>query len=89
MSNIQQSLTHLALYRDAANFKGEYKNGSEVSFFEVYDDAYDDFEELHDITTEGGSNQWNRAIFTLYPTGKFNIDFEWNQTLADEIEANS
>lgn len=45
-----------------------------------------DFHNLHDITTQDDSNRWNRAKFTLYPTGKFNIDFEWDQALADEIE---
>jgi len=45
-----------------------------------------DFHSLHKITTENNSNKWNRAKFTLFPTGKFNIDFEWDQALADEIE---
>ena len=31
--------------------------------------------DLHKITTEGGSNEWNYAVFTLLPTGEFNIDF--------------
>ncbi|EPF2929534.1 immunity protein YezG family protein [Vibrio navarrensis] len=44
------------------------------------------FEELHKITTENPNNKWNRAIFTLEPSGSFNIDFEWDQALADEIE---
>lgn len=34
------------------------------------------FESLHKMTTEGGKNKWNRAKFTLYPTGKYSIDFE-------------
>ena len=45
-----------------------------------------DFHNLHQITTEDSDNKWNRAKFTLEPTGKFNIDFEWDQALADEIE---
>ena len=41
---------------------------------------------LHEITTQSGSNPWNRILFRLYPDGKFNIDFSWDQALADEIE---
>lgn len=40
---------------------------------------------MHEVTTEGGKNRWNRVKFTLYPDGKFNIDFEWDQALFDEI----
>ena len=32
--------------------------------------------ELHEITTEGGGNPWNTAEFTLYPDGRFNVDFD-------------
>jgi len=74
---------------NAANFKGEYKIEAENKYFEVYDDAYDDFEELQAVTTENGSNQWNRAKFTLFPDGNFTIDFKWDQKLADEVKANS
>ena len=73
---------------DSTGVDGEYTepNSSEVKYFEVDDSAFDDFEELHEITTEGGNNKWNRAKFTLSLTGKFSIDFEWDQSLADEIE---
>lgn len=77
------------VFDGASNLKGEYNLDGSIKYFEVNDDAFDDFEDLHEITTEGGENKWNRAKFTLYPTGKFNIDFEWDQDLADEIEANS
>lgn len=41
--------------------------------------------ELHQITTEGGKNRWNRLKFTLYPTGKFELDFIWDQDYDDEL----
>lgn len=41
--------------------------------------------ELHELTTEGGNNRWNRAIFTLFPDGEFDIEFQWDQDLNDEI----
>ena len=46
----------------------------------------DELELLHSITTEGGHNRWNRAIFKLWPDGKFDMEFIWDQDLHDEIE---
>ena len=56
---------------------------------EVADEAFDLFEEIYDITQENPNNKWNRAKFTLMPSGDFTTDFEWDQSLTDEIEANS
>ncbi|SDK12882.1 Protein of unknown function, DUF600 [Pedobacter sp. ok626] len=42
--------------------------------------------ELHAITTKGGNNKWNRAVFSLKPDGKFDMEFIWDQVLQDEIE---
>ncbi|PUV24056.1 immunity protein YezG family protein [Sphingobacterium athyrii] len=39
--------------------------------------------ELQDITTEGDSNKWNKAIFNLNAQGKFNMEFIWDQELHD------
>jgi hypothetical protein len=41
---------------------------------------------LHSITSLGGNNTWNRAIFTLTPDGEFNMEFIWDQDLQDEVE---
>ncbi|MCC5453124.1 antitoxin YezG family protein [Rheinheimera sp. UJ51] len=80
------------LAEDAGRFKGIYKEDIESAVdhdFGVSYETYKAFKNLHEITTEGGENKWNRAKFTLYPTGKFSIDFEWDQGLANEIQANS
>jgi hypothetical protein len=45
-----------------------------------------DILELRNITMAGGNNKWNRAIFTLTPDGKFNMEFIWDQQLHDEVE---
>ncbi|MCL1670015.1 hypothetical protein M2T82_18285 [Elizabethkingia ursingii] len=42
--------------------------------------------ELHEITTEGGNNKWNKAIFTLTPDGDFDMEFIWDQELQNEID---
>ena len=44
------------------------------------------FHDLYKITAQSPKNDWNRAKFTLYPDGNFEIDFKWDQDLADEIE---
>ncbi|CEN52949.1 hypothetical protein CCAN11_360004 [Capnocytophaga canimorsus] len=31
------------------------------------------------------SKQWNKAIFTLFPDGNFDMQFIWNQEWHDEI----
>jgi hypothetical protein len=41
---------------------------------------------LHGTTTEGGHNRWNRAVFKMWPNNKFEMEFIWDQELADEIE---
>jgi len=90
VNNIQgewdKSYLFVEFIGDAANFKGEFYLNEEKQYFIVDDEAFDDFEELHNITTHDSENKWNRSKFTLEPTGKFNIDFEWDQELADEIE---
>ncbi len=46
----------------------------------------DEFHELYSIMTkEGDQHKWNRAKFKLTPDGKFSIDFDWDQALADEV----
>ncbi|ODB43555.1 hypothetical protein BB427_23150 [Pseudoalteromonas sp. BMB] len=44
------------------------------------------FKELYRVTTENPENKWNKAKFILNQSGEFNIDFEWDQDLADEIK---
>ncbi len=61
------------------------ENGEQV-YFDIDFNTYEKFEELHSITTENPKNKWNRARFTLEPDGNFDIEFEWDQGLADEIE---
>ncbi len=67
---------------DAGEFECVYKNGSGVEHdFDISYETYKSFESLYAITTEGKENQWDRARFTLYPTGKFNIEFTQKGTL--------
>ncbi|AQW99499.1 hypothetical protein M2T70_11525 [Elizabethkingia anophelis] len=69
---------------------GEYLDSNDVAqSLDVHNfDADVDFAimELHEITTEGGNNKWNKAIFTLTPDGGFDMEFIWDQELQNEID---
>ncbi|MGF1691101.1 immunity protein YezG family protein [Photobacterium kagoshimensis] len=72
---------------DAAELNVTYINANGQGFdLEGGYNLFKLFKELHSITTENSGNKWNRAKFTLEPTGKFNMEFEWDQALFDEIE---
>ena len=77
---------------DVVSFSGSYHNDNgENSFkFKNFDrkKLKQDANMLYEITTENNSNKWNRAKFTLKPSGDFSIDFQWDQALDDEIKAN-
>ena len=86
-----EAVINFQFFGDAGKYNGRYltlESRTEQDFTVGYNN-YKAFKQIHQIMTEDGSNKWNRAKFTLYPTGKFSIDFEWDQALADEVEANS
>ncbi len=66
----------------------EYKNNDQMKNVILIDSFKNmrDIKELNNITSENEKNRWNKAIFTLFPTGKFNMEFIWDQALQDEIE---
>jgi hypothetical protein len=70
-------------------YNGDYEINAEKKDLDVFEISYeisDWITELHEITTEGGNNKWNRAIFTLFPKGKFDMEFIWDEELDKEIE---
>jgi hypothetical protein len=84
-----KALIDLMIIEGATECNGSYfKNdiAEKAEDFEVADESFDDFEDLHDIMTSEGQNDWNRATFTLYPDGNFDIDFKYDEELATEID---
>lgn len=75
---------------NALSLEGGYDNGEGVFTpfkFRNFDRrVIADFHQLHKITTKGDSNRWNRASYILHPDGKFSINFQWDQKLADDAE---
>ncbi|WP_343608452.1 immunity protein YezG family protein [Chryseobacterium oranimense] len=71
------------------SYNGEYTTDNNevknISVRNISRDIRNWIRELHDITTEGDSNKWNKAIFNLNAQGKFNMEFIWDQELHDEI----
>ena len=81
--NIEASNDWAKIYGTYQIISGESKE-IDVSRFE--ESLNFEIMELHELTTEGGHNRWNRAIFKLSPDGKFDVEFIWDQDLNDEIE---
>ncbi|WP_404389760.1 hypothetical protein [Pseudoalteromonas phenolica] len=76
------------LTEGSIEFQSEYiptLSPDQPKYFDVPFEIFEAFEELHAVTS-GNDNNWNRAIFTLEPSGHFGIEFEWDKSLADEIE---
>ena len=64
---------------NSVGYNGEYYSNGKRSSLELADfdwDVDDAIMELHKIMTPTDkSNPWNRAVFTLLPSGEFNMEF--------------
>lgn len=88
--NWEKALLEFEVVGDGVvGYTGDYienSNKKEIDVENIDDDITDWISELHEITTEGGNNKWNRAVFSLTSQGKFDMEFIWDQELNDEIE---
>lgn len=77
---------------EAGEFDCTYQQAGSLEVekdFDVDYSIYLLFKQLRQVMDENKAAAWNRARFKLYPTGQFCVDFEWDQGLADEVEASS
>lgn len=81
--NWDEATIYAEVFDGAANLKGEFLLENAKGFFEVEDEAFDDFEDLQILMIE--NSKWNKAKYTLHKTGKFEITFEWDEILEKEI----
>lgn len=65
------------------NIDNEFTSFSLRNFPDEMDDA---IEKLHEITTEGDHNRWNKAKFIMDANHKFEIEFIWDQEYQDEVD---
>ncbi len=86
-NNWSSSSLNVEFNGDSAEFDATFETlTSETEDFDVEYQVFKDFKDLYAVMTEEGDyHKWNRAIFKLTPNGKFSIDFDWDQALADEV----
>ena len=78
----ENSIGYTGMY---INFNGDEKN---LDFWNKSLKLQSEFHKLYQtMTAESDKHKWNRAKVTLTNDGKLNIKFEWDQELADELEA--
>lgn len=44
---------------------------------------------LHELTTKGGHNKWNKAVFTITPDKKFDMEFIWDVEWQTDVDENN
>ena len=84
--NWEKAVLHIHGGGTSIGIDGYYiENGErlwlQVRSFDV--SVYFSLKDLHKITTQGSSNPWNEAVFTLFPDGKFQIDFDYDASLEE------
>lgn len=62
------------------------KDGTRRSYLFNSDDGLQLLVALHDATTEGGANKWNRMKFALYPDMHYDVEYSWDKVWQDEID---
>lgn len=87
--NWSKAVADIERVKGMVSFKGEYltESGEQKSLespFGFFDAQA--IHELHTITTENGKSRWNKLKFTLFPTGKFELNFIWDQEYQDKID---
>lgn len=69
--------------------KGGFDCGGEFISFDKLLGSFElmeGVETLHRITSVDSESQWNKAEYILKPSGKFKVNFEWDQEMVDEVE---
>jgi hypothetical protein len=84
----EKAVLNLEIQRGMTGFNGGYyfKSGEFKSFALKQFPRNIGVKELHEITTKGGQNRWNRARFTVTPDRKFDMEFIWDQEWQDRID---
>lgn len=87
--NWKESVANIKRLEGMVSFSGYYMmdDGTEKNLespFSFFDGLA--VHELHSMITSDGRSRWNKLKFKLLPTGKFELDFIWDQEYQDEID---
>jgi len=82
---------NVELTEGSIGYNGQYLdskgNKDQYDLFSLDDNLNDAFEELYQMmTAKSDKHKWNKAKVTLTHNGDFNIKFDWDQEMYDEIE---
>ncbi len=89
----QKAVLHIEVLNKYSSYKGQYYKSSRCLGHSISVSKFDptvdmNLSELHKLTQSRELNHtdWNRAIFTLFPDNKFEIEYIWDQELQDEVD---
>ena len=86
------AVLEVELHSLALKLSGGYLRGDgsvPMSFNFIKEDKkvlMNDLIELHIKTDLDDNSRWNTMNYALHPTGEYQVNFEWNETLADSVE---
>ena len=90
--NFSDAVLEVELHALAMKLTGGYVrgDGSEPSSFSFIKEhkkiLMNDLIELHLKTDLDDKSRWNTLNYNLHPNGEYRVDFNWDQSLADDIE---
>ncbi len=85
----QEAILNIKRVKGVAGWQGYYtdvdNNKKNIDVWE-YSLNPDIIHELHTLITSDGKSRWNKLNFKLFSTGKFELDFIWDQAYQDEVD---
>ena len=84
---LEVELHSLAMKLSGGYVRGDGSEPSAFSFIREHKKILmNDLIELHVKTDLDDKSRWNTLNYSLHPNGEYRVDFNWDQSLADDIE---
>lgn len=83
----KNAVLYIEFFGDSIELEERYES-DHLAFkdFKVHHSILNLLKELDSIINPRNTKPWNRAKFYLEPDGEFEMEFAWDQKLADEID---